>query len=143
MQVLEQYHFIRKSKFIRKGKFIINNIIIYYMLLPNLKNTTIDKKLFVYGIYLSYILFFITIIGIYPLDHSYYGILKEAIKYYVSFFLIIKFYPYNKTKLKLDKIDVSIVFHSGIFLLVTTSLISYIESSLSKNLNIHIDIKNL
>jgi len=111
------------------------------MLLPDLKNTTLDKKLFVYGIYLSYIIFFISIIGIYPLDHTYYGILKDAIKYYVSFFLIIKFYPYNKTKLKLDKIDASIVFHSGIFLLVSTSLITYIENSLAKNLNIN--IKNI
>ena len=137
MQVQEQLHFIKKIN------HIINNIINYYMLFSSLKNASIDKKLFVYGIYISYILFFITIIGIYPLNHSYYSILKEVIKYYVSFFLIIKFYPYNKTNLKLDKIDISIIFHSGIFLLVTTSLISYIEYFLSKDLKFNINIKDL
>tara|TARA_B110001450_G_scaffold243133_1_gene254136 strand:+ start:3837 stop:4166 length:330 start_codon:yes stop_codon:yes gene_type:complete len=87
------------------------------------------KRIFIYAVYLSYILFFITLFGIIPINQQYYKILREVIKYFVCIFLIVKYNPFRKKKsITFDNMDRYIVFHSGIFLLITTGIIQVFEN---------------
>lgn len=86
------------------------------------------KILFIYAIYISYILLLITLFGV-QINPKYYKILQELIKYFVCIFLIIKYNPFRKKEnITFDGIDRYIVFHSGIFLLVTTGVIQLLEN---------------
>lgn len=101
---------------------------------------SLRKKFFLYSIYFSYILFFISIFGLLPFNLYYYNLIREVIKYFVSFFLIIKFNPFSTKNIRFDDVDKSIVFHCGIFLLITTSIIGIIEFYIKKYTNIDLSI---
>ena len=110
------------------------------MIFEYLKDTSMRKKIFIYGIFISYILFFITLFGIGKENEKYYIILRDVVKYYVCLFLIIKFNPYKNTKIKFDYVDQYIVFHSGIFLLITTGAVKIAERYIEDKTNISIPL---
>ena len=96
-----------------------------FSVLFDISNSTWHQKLFIWGIYLSYLLFFISITGIIALKPEYLTSLEEILKYYVCAFLIIRFNPFVKKHsitLKEFNFDKQIAFSAGIFLLLTTAI---------------------
>lgn len=86
-----------------------------------------------YGSYLLYGLLLLAILGGLPnmnLSHKvpeYLTVLQNSLKYYVCFFLIIRFNPFIRTKgTEFTEFDADVVFSSAIFLLLTTSFTSVV-----------------
>ena len=70
-----------------------------FSVLFDISNATWHQKIFIWGIYLSYLLFFISITGIIALKPEYLTTLEEILKYYVCAFLIIT-RPLNKKQIE-------------------------------------------
>lgn len=84
-----------------------------------------------YGSYVMYGLLLLAILGGLPnLNLSdkipeYLTVLQNSLKYYVCFFLIIRFNPFTRSKgSEFNDFDADVVFSSAIFLLLTTSFTS-------------------
>jgi hypothetical protein len=103
-------------------------------------NIDFHKKLFKYGLYLSYTLTFFYIVIIIGLGLSsstnidnlipkWISTLKTFQTFYISLFLIWNFNPFNnKNKNKNDEdFNRNVAFHAGLFLLTSTSLVTIIE----------------
>ena len=79
------------------------------------------ENIFLYILYGSWIIYFISLIGTFKFDIQYLDILREILKVYVALFLIIQFNPYKKERM-MSKFDKQIVFQAGIFLFFTSIL---------------------
>ena len=91
----------------------------------NLTNKPWHQKLFVYGLYLSYLLFALSLTGVFPVSYEYLVNLRSLLTYYVCFILILRFNPFIERKIITKneyKFDRRIAFTSGCFLLLTTTL---------------------
>jgi len=79
-----------------------------------------------YGLYTSYFLFFIAFTGIIAISPGYLSTLEDYMKYYVCFFLLLRFNPWVskniRNKPEEAEFDRRIAFSAGIFLLFTTTL---------------------
>ena len=86
-------------------------------------------SLFIYGLYISYFLFFIAFTGVLSFSPQYLNILRSIIHYYIIFMLLIRFNPLiSKTNTNVDsKFDRRIVFSAALFMLVSSSLFDYLE----------------
>ena len=80
----------------------------------------ISQTAFFYGVYASYILFFIAFFGVASIDPSYIQVLEAAMKTYVALFLVLRFNPLVRERP--TKLDRQIAYSAGLFLLVTTSV---------------------
>lgn len=96
-------------------------------------NLAFHEKVFKYGLYLSYVLYFITLIGLTSAINAqsvvpeWLNTLKTFQTFYIALFLIWNFNPfYNKKKTTSD-FDRRVAFEAGVFLLATTSLASIVE----------------
>lgn len=86
------------------------------------------KKIFLYGINLSYILYFIALFGITGYAPEYLNYLRTFLKVYVAILLIVLYNPYTfRKKREFGEFDRKLVFSSGIFLLLSTTLIGGME----------------
>ena len=96
------------------------------------------QKIFIYGLYLSYILYFFAITGVVYYNPDYLRHLETFIKYYVAIILVIRFNPFiSKENVKVDTaFDRRIAFSAGLFLLFSTSVIDYLRSIFVKNKDI-------
>jgi hypothetical protein len=89
--------------------------------------------IFLYGSYILYGFTLLAILGGLPnmnLSHKipeYLSILQNGLKYYVCFFLIVRFNPLFSHS-EFTQFDADIVFSSAIFLLLTTSLTSIVTT---------------
>lgn len=88
------------------------------------------KNAFVFGLYFSYVLYFFALTGIVVGAPKYLTILHTILIYYICFFLITKFNPYTRQYYKKEdhKFERSVAYHSGIFLLLTTSFTVYFQN---------------
>lgn len=75
-----------------------------------------------------YILYFVIFFKIAPNAHKYLEITQEILKYYVIFFLLIRFNPFTRTKF--TDLDRRVVFSASLFLLTTTTLTNYANQTL-------------
>ena len=91
----------------------------------------IHENMYNYAIYLSYLLYAFAIFGITKYAPQYLAALKNIIKIYVSLVLVIKFNPFTNKSNYLSDFDRKLVFSSGMFLLLSTSIISIIEHYIS------------
>ena len=82
------------------------------------------ERLFLYGNYLSYFIFFCLFAGVIHSEPEYLSTLNTALKYYISIFLIIHFNPIIRIKAHNQTFDRNIAFKAGIFLLLTTTATS-------------------
>ena len=88
---------------------------------------------FLYGSYILYGITIVAILGGLPnMDMSqkipeYLTILQNGLKYYVCFFLIVRFNPFI-SHAEFTQFDADIVFSSAIFLLLTTSFTSILTT---------------
>jgi len=86
------------------------------------------KKIFLYGINASYILYFIVLFGIGGYAPEYLSYLRSFLKIYIAILLIILYNPYTfKKKKEFGEFDRKLVFSSAIFLLLSTTAISGVE----------------
>ena len=89
-------------------------------------NLKYQEIIFDWVLYLSLILYFTAYFGIMysgPSDQELMGLLDNAMKYYISLFLIIRFNPFYKSNF--TNFDRKVVFSAGIFLITTTALGQY------------------
>lgn len=78
------------------------------------------EKLFIYGLYASYFLYTIILLGLSATAPKYLSTLRSFLKIYVSVFLLWRFNPYrNELMTKFDK---RVVFSCALFLLTTTTI---------------------
>lgn len=78
------------------------------------------EKLFIYGLYSSYVLFIIVLLGLSTTAPKYLSSLEKFLKLYVSLFLLWRFNPLRKKPFR--KFDRRVVFSCALFLLMTTLL---------------------
>ena len=89
-----------------------------------------QEKAFYISVILSYLLYGLTLFGLYKKAPNYLYLLNMAMRIYVSLFLIIRFNPYVTNRF--TEFDRKIAYTSGIFLILTTTLtdivMKYIQS---------------
>lgn len=78
------------------------------------------EKIFIYGLYSSYVLFIIVLLGLSTTAPKYLSSLEKFLKLYVSLFLLWRFNPLRKKPFR--KFDRRVVFSCALFLLTTTLL---------------------
>ena len=98
-------------------------------------NSKWHKQLFVYALYVSYILIFISLTGVVSWSPEYLDIIQKYIIYYVSIILIVRFNPFINKNIVFDEYDRRIVYSAGVALLMTTSAIHIFESYLVSTLH--------
>lgn len=88
------------------------------------------QQIYLYSIYLSFLLFALSFTGIATIEPLYTLYLRRFLRYYICIFLILRFNPYLNYK-KISKPDTlfdrKIAFTSGIFLLLSTSIMDYVS----------------
>ncbi len=90
------------------------------------------EHIYEYLLYISYMMYIFIIFGVTKYAPEYLNSLKNIIKVYISLILIIKFNPFNFKERKLREFDNRLVFSAAIFLLLSTSMITFIENYLKK-----------
>ena len=88
------------------------------------------KQIYLYVLYTTYVLYFMSYIGFYSLAPQYIQLLDEILKIYVGLFLVIKFNPIFKHKF--DSFDKDIAFSSGIIILLSTTFTTIISKYISQ-----------
>lgn len=88
------------------------------------------EKIFIYGLYSSYVLFFIVLLGISATAPKYLSSLEKFLKLYVSLFLLWRFNPLKKEPFR--KFDRRVVFSCALFLLMTQLLTDAVMIYLQK-----------
>ena len=92
------------------------------------------KQVILYGLYVSYIIYFITLLGISQYAPKYLENLQNILKILIGLFLVINYNIFVKKREKLDEIDRNIVFSSGFFLLLSTSIFSLIKTKIENKI---------
>jgi len=87
-------------------------------------------NVFIYGLYLSYLLFFIAFTGLVSFSPEYLHILRLIMNYYIIFILLIRYNPLLARKnVKVDSaFDRRLVFSAACFMLVSSSLFDYVDT---------------
>ena len=113
--------------------------------LVSLSNEQWHQKLFIYGMYLSYIIFAIAITGVMYVSPDNLILVRSMLTYYVCGFILLRFNPFTR-RVNISKAEAEferrIVFSSAIFLLLTTSItnlsLRYLERQLDNtDMNSH------
>jgi len=89
------------------------------------------KTAFMWGLYISYILFALTAIGTAIICPSYLSFVEQALQLYVSIFLIIRFNPFTRDKVSFDQFDAKVAYTAGVFLLLTTVFTSLLQYTIT------------
>jgi len=95
-------------------------------------------NLYNYATYLSYILLFVTMTGLIYINPNYLNTLNLLIKVFISLFLIVKFNPFTKQE-TINKFDKEIAFSAGVYVLLSTSIITPLINYLNKYKKKNID----
>ena len=79
-----------------------------------------QSQAFSFIMYLTWVLYFIILLGLSAKAPQYLNNLQYYVKIYVSLFLILRFNPFRQTRF--TKLDASIAFSAGLFLITTTAI---------------------
>ena len=92
------------------------------------------QKLYYLLSYFSIFLYIVAFIGLSFNAPKYLLLLQEIMKIYISIILILRFNPYYKIEFNKNnyEFDRKLAFSSGVFLLLTTGITTYIRSFLDK-----------
>ena len=85
------------------------------------------RTAFQWGLYASYALAIATALGAAFIKPEYLRTVEQLLQIYVSLFLVIRFNPIVRDKMRFDKHDAKVAFSSGLFLLFTTVLTGTLE----------------
>lgn len=99
-----------------------------YVIMSNLSN--INEKIFLYSMNASYVLYFFVLLGIGNFAPHYLELLKNFLKIFVGALLFIRYNPITYKEKRFSEFDRRLVFSSSIFLLLSTALVSSIETKL-------------
>jgi hypothetical protein len=91
-------------------------------------NSKWHKKIFIYTLYFSYILIFISLTGLFSWAPEYLHKIQKYIIYYICIILIGRFNPFINNHIVFDDYDRQIVYSAGIALLMTTGAIHIFEN---------------
>ena len=80
---------------------------------------------FIIFICISWALYILIALGVSTTAPQYLGSLQSVVKIYVSLFLIVRFNPFRNVTF--TKLDTKIAFTSGLFLLATTAVDTYLQ----------------
>ena len=92
--------------------------------LQNLFEQKWHQNMYLYGLYLSYILYALILLGLSTNAPQYVKTLDSVLKIYISLFLVLKFNPFVKAKF--NEFDRKLAFAAGIFLLTTTAITGFV-----------------
>ena len=108
------------------------------MFINDIINTSWHKNVYTILAYLSYALFIITFTGIIYIKPEYLELLDTMLKYYVSIFLILAFNPWTRDSMNKEsrKFSQQIAFSGGIFLLMTTTIVTVVKQYFPKYLGL-------
>ena len=87
----------------------------------------ISELVFLYSINISYVLYIIVLFGIGGFAPQYLEVLKTFLQIYIGVLLVINFNSLTYKKREFGEFDRQLVFSSGIFLLLSTTIIGSIE----------------
>ena len=96
--------------------------------------TKLYQQIFLLGINLTYLLYILVVIGITRYAPEYLEGLKTFLKIYVGFILVILYNPITYKEIKFTDFHRKLVFSSGVFLLLSSTLISGIEIYIQENI---------
>lgn len=89
------------------------------------------EYVFYYGTNISYFLYILALFGVGGYAPEYLQYLKMFLKYYIGFLLVILFNPFIYIERKFSDFDRKIAFSAGVFLLLSSTIISSIEQYLT------------
>ena len=97
------------------------------------KITKVNEVFFLYLLRLSFLLYIIVLLGVSGYAPQYLEQLKSFLRIYIGSLLVIYYNPITYNKRSFGEFDRQLVFSSGIFLLLTSTIIASIESYLQNN----------
>jgi len=97
------------------------------------KITKVNEVFFLYSLRASFILYIIILLGVGGFAPQYLEQLKSFLRIYIGTLLVIYYNPITYNERKFGEFDRQLAFSSGIFLLLTSTIIASIESYLQYN----------
>lgn len=97
------------------------------------KITKVNEIFFLYSLRASFILYIIVLLGVGGFAPQYLEQLKSFLRIYIGSLLVIYYNPITYNERKFGEFDRQLVFSSGIFLLLTNTIIASIEGYLQYN----------
>ncbi len=89
--------------------------------------TKLSERIFLYSLNASFALYIIVLFGVGGYAPQYLEFLKSFLRIYIGLLLFINYNPYTYKQKQFGEFDRQLVFSSGIFLLLSSTLISSIE----------------
>ena len=90
------------------------------------------KTAFVYGLYASYVVLALAAMGAAFVKPDYISTIESALQIYVALFLILRFNPITRDRVKFDAFDARVSFSAGVFLFISTALFGILARVLKK-----------
>ena len=90
--------------------------------------TKLSETVFLYSLNASFALYIIVLFGVGGYAPQYLESLKSFLRIYIGLLLFINYNPYTYKQKQFGEFDRQLVFSSGIFLLLSSTIISSIES---------------
>ena len=97
------------------------------------KITKVNEIFFLYSLRASFILYIIVLLGVGGFAPQYLEYLKSFLRIYIGSLLVIYYNPITYNERKFGEYDRQLVFSSGVFLLLSSTIIGSIESYLQSN----------
>ena len=97
------------------------------------KISKVNELFFLYSLRASFILYIVVLLGIGGFAPQYLEQLKSFLRIYVGSLLVLYYNPITYNERKFGEFDRQLVFSSGIFLLLSSTVIASIESYLQHN----------
>ena len=94
------------------------------------KITKFSELIFIYSLNISFLLYIIVLLGIGGFAPRYLQQLKTFLQVYIGILLVINYNPFTYTQRQFGEFDRQLVFSSGIFLLLSNTIIGSFESQL-------------
>ena len=94
------------------------------------------QQLYLYALYASYFLIFAAMTGVAKISPVYLEKLETWLKYYVAFFLVMRFNPWSRdNRTDSAAFDRRVAFSAGVFLLFSSALASALQKHLSTGIS--------
>ena len=93
----------------------------------------VNEIFFLYSLRASFILYIIVLLGVGGFAPQYLEHLKSFLRIYIGSLLVIYYNPITYSERKFGEFDRQLVFSSGVFLLLSSTIIGSIESYLQSN----------
>ena len=90
------------------------------------------KTAFVYGLYASYVVLALAAMGAAFVKPDYISTIESVLQIYVALFLILRFNPITRDRVKFVAFDARVSFSAGVFLFISTALFGILARVLKK-----------